>query len=161
MSLPPRQVTNADIQPLAELWWAGWHEAHAVHVPNSLVSQRTLKSFRTRLQSMGDSLRTAGPVGAPDGFCAISNQELDQLYVAPSARGTGLAGRLLQDGETRLIKEGVKRAHLHCLPQNTTAARFYANHGWRETGLFRDIVHGDNGGFALDVIRFEKDLSQT
>ncbi|MDJ0637524.1 MAG: GNAT family N-acetyltransferase [Paracoccaceae bacterium] len=159
MTPPPRQVTPQDIKPLAELWWAGWHEAHAEYVPAELKAQRTLVSFRNRLESLGDLIRTVGPVGAPLGFCAIKNDELNQLFVAPIARGTGLAGALLADGEQRLASAGVKRAHLLCLPENEGAARFYARHGWEDMGVRTDAVDTENGPFPIDAICFEKSLN--
>jgi len=152
-------VTNADVAALAELWWAGWHEAHAAHVPAELTEQRTLKSFRERVQSLGDAIRASGPVGSPIGMCAIQDAEIYQLFVAPSARGTGLASVLLNDGEHRLMAEGFSDVFLFCLPQNQSAARFYARHGWKDCGVTRETFHGANGGFALDAIRFQKRIS--
>lgn len=155
----PRQITEEDLAPLAELWWAGWHEAHAAFVPTELSEQRTLASFQARLKDFGDTVRAIGSLAAPQGFCAIQADQLYQLYVAPAARGTGIAADLLTDGECRLALGGVKRACLLCLPQNTVAARFYARQGWEDCGIKCEKLFGSGGGFELDVIRFEKTLA--
>lgn len=154
-----RPAEPADLAPLARLWYAGWHEAHAAIVPADLTAQRTEASFLNRLENLGDALRTAGPVGKPLGFCAIKGDELYQLFVSPDARGTGLARDLLTDGEARLAARGVARACLLCADGNDRAARFYARAGWTNLGLRRESVDTASGPFFFEVLRFEKDLS--
>ncbi len=153
-----RSADPADIDPLAQLWHDGWNEAHLAHVPAKLAAYRTLDSFRSRTIAFGDRLRTAGPLGAPLGLCAITNDELDQLYVSPAARGTGLAAELLAEGERRMARAGVTRAHLLCLIENKRAARFYERQGWENTGVKIDSLFTEDGPFELRVLRFEKDL---
>jgi GNAT superfamily N-acetyltransferase len=97
-------------------------------------------------------------VGQPLGFCAIRDDELDQLFVSPEARGTGLAARLLADGEARLAARGVKRAHLLCVIENTHAAAFYARKGWENVGAAIEAVQTENGPFRFKLLRFEKSL---
>ncbi len=155
---PIRKAEAADIDPLAQLWFDGWMEAHEAHVPRELTEQRTLESLRTRIKAFADDLRTAGPAGAPLGFCAIKGQELDQLFVAPEGRGTDLAGRLLKDGEDRLAANGVRDAYLLCVIENARAARFYARMGWQNRGVVDGTVSVQDGGFTFRVLRFEKRL---
>ena len=155
---PIRPATPPDLDPLARLWHDGWREAHLAHVPPELTAKRTLASFRARLDGFGDGLRVAGPAGAPLGFCAIRDDELDQLFVAPAARGSGLAARLLADGEARLAANGITRAHLLCVIENTRAAAFYARQGWQNMGVFREAVQTEDGPYRFDLIRFEKTL---
>lgn len=154
-----RPAEPADLDPLAQLWLEGWTEAHAAHVPPELTAKRPLDSFRRRLEGYGDRLRTAGPVGAPLGMCVVTGDELDQIFVAHAARGTGLAAALLADGEARLAASGVTRAHLLCVIENTRAARFYEKYGWKNTGPSRESVFTDDGPFEFTVLRFEKTLT--
>ena len=158
--MKPRLALPADLDPLARLWHDGWREAHLAHVPHELTAKRTLRSFRNRLAAFGEDLRTAGPAGAPLGFCAIREDELDQLFVAPEARGTGLAATLLADAEARLYAKGVRRPHLLCVIQNARAARFYESQGWENMGIAREAVQTEEGPFFFDVLRFEKSLEQ-
>ncbi len=152
----PRPAQPPDLDPLARLWHDGWMEAHEAHVPAELTRKRTLESFRTRLDGFGDGLRVAGEVGRPLGFCAIREDELDQLFVAPDARGSGLAARLIADGEARLKANGIRRAHLLCVIENARAARFYERQGWIDTGISAEAVQTLDGPFTFEVIRFEK-----
>lgn len=153
-----RAVHPADLDSLAQLWFDGWHEAHAAHVPAELTAKRTIESFRTRLGATGDRLRVAGAIGAPLGFCAIQKNELYQLFIGTGARGTGLAAQLLADGEARLAAKGVTRAFLLCVPENLRAFHFYQRQGWENCGLSREAVETLEGPFAVDVLRFEKTL---
>ena len=153
-----RPAIPADLGPLAGLWHDGWHESHAAHVPDGLVRQRTLATFEARLGRYGDRLRTAGPVGAPLGFCVVTEDEIDQLFVAPEARGTGLAEALLADGEARLAASGIREAHLLCLPENRRAVSFYERMGWTDHGVSVRTVEIEAGGFPLPVSVFRKTL---
>ena len=49
-----RSADAAEIEHLAQLWYDGWHQAHASLVPQELTRLRTTESFRERLQA-GDS----------------------------------------------------------------------------------------------------------
>ena len=157
-ALPIRPASPADLDPLARLWQQGWNDAHAAFVPPDLLQYRTLNSFRARLDAYGDRLRTAGPPGTPLGLCAIKPDELDQLYVAPDAQGTGLAARLLADGETRLAAQGTTRAHLLCLKENARAARFYERQGWSNLGVREEALDTAEGPYPIKLFRFEKSL---
>ena len=158
MSPAIRKVMAEDLEPLVTLWHNGWMEAHAAHVPEDLKRLRTRASFAERLIAFGDDARVAGPVGAPLGFCAIDGAEIDQLYVGPSARGSGLARALLEDGAARIRAAGFDTAFLYCEPKNDRAARFYEKCGWRNTGQRVVSLDTSEGPFALPVIIFENSL---
>lgn len=127
-------------------------------MPAELTTRRTLESFGNRLLGFGDGLRVVGPIGAPLGFCAIREDELDQLFVAPETRGSGLAAILLADGELCLAKQGTARAHLLCVIQNHRAVRFYERQGWTNMGVSVEAVQTEDGPFRFELLRFEKNL---
>ena len=106
MTHPIRPATPADIPALTEIWYQGWHEAHAADVPAALTALRTRDDFTRRLIGFDAGLHVGGPDGAPLGFVALKPDEINQLYVAPSARGTGLAAALMADAEARLAAGG-------------------------------------------------------
>ncbi|MEM8789019.1 MAG: GNAT family N-acetyltransferase [Pseudomonadota bacterium] len=144
---------------LARLWHQGWHEAHAAHVPEELTRLRTEDDFARRLRGFGDRLFVAGPPGVALGLCVTDGALLDQLFVAPEARGTGLAAQLLAAGEARIAAAGHRRAELDCLPENARARRFYAAHGWRERGIEPAKLATSAGTFTLPCVIFEKPLA--
>jgi GNAT superfamily N-acetyltransferase len=153
-----REAEESEFEYLARLWYGGWQDAHAGILPEALARYRTLASFLHRLHVEAPHLRVAGPVGQPTGMCIAKEDELNQLYVSASARGTGLAQMLLADGEARLHGNGVRTAWLACAIGNTRAARFYEKNGWQLRGEEFVALDTPDGPFRLNIWRYEKQL---
>lgn len=77
-----RAAEAAEIDPLARVWYEGWHDAHAPIVPAELTRVRTLESFRDRIQEALPNVRVVGPTGAPVGFYIVKGAEFYQLFVS-------------------------------------------------------------------------------
>lgn len=150
------EITELD--QLAGIWFEGWQDAHAEILPKELKEDRTFESCRTRLADLLEATSVLGPIGAPYGFCSLKDDELYQLYVSATFRGTGAAHLLMHDAEARLSANGVRKAWLACAIGNDRAARFYEKSGWRRVGVVTNRVQLSSGPFDLDVWRFEKDL---
>jgi GNAT superfamily N-acetyltransferase len=153
-----RDARSSEIGQLAEIWFDGWHDAHARIVPAELTRLRTLLSFDERLRAAMPSVRVAVAVDAPVGFYYLKDTELYQFYVASRARGSGVAAALMADAEARLVEGGVRRPWLACAVGNDRAARFYEKCGWVRIGTINDHVEVPGGTFALEVWRYEKVL---
>ncbi len=156
----PRDARADEIDALAELWHEGWRDAHTGIVPVELARLRTLDNFRERLGGALVETRVVGPLGAPAGFTILKGDELYQLYVARTARGTGVAAVLMTDAEQRLGRRGVTTAWLACAIGNERAARFYERQGWRRAGVATNAAETSQGTFMLDVWRYEKALAR-
>jgi GNAT superfamily N-acetyltransferase len=154
-----RGALPTELDQLATIWHDGWHEAHAHLMPDELTRLRTFESFRDRLRAALAELRVAGPSGEPVGFCLIKGDELYQLFVSASGRGTGAAAALVGDAEVRLAGRGVQRAWLACAIGNDRAARFYEKCGWTRVGTMINEAETSRGPFSLEVWRYEKQLS--
>jgi GNAT superfamily N-acetyltransferase len=154
-----RAAAEEEIDHLARVWYDGWQDAHAQIVPFELKRLRTLESFRQRLHAALPNVRVAGPVGAPVGFCILKGDELDQLFVSASSRGSGVAAALIADAEARLSEDGVDVAWLACARGNERAARFYEKHGWHRVATVAIQVEIRAGTLPLEVWRFEKPLT--
>ena len=152
----PRDASPADIDPLADLWHAGWHDAHADLLPAEVVADRTLQSFHDRLTANLNAVRTIGDIGHPLGLTWIKGAELNQFYVAAEARGQGIAATLMADAEARMQAAGVKTAWLDCAIGNLRAARFYEKSDWRRTGTVTIDVTLTTGTRPFEVWRYEK-----
>lgn len=153
-----RPAEASEIDALAQLWHAGWQDAHAAVLPAALARLRTFQSFAERLQGMLADVRVIGDLGTPLGFCAIKHDELDQLFVAPEGRGTGMAAALVADAEQRLAAHGVTTAWLACAIGNHRAARFYEKCGWTLAGTVVNRLETIEGPFDLEIWRYEKTL---
>lgn len=156
--MTPREPTADERDPVARLWHAGWHDAHASLLPAELTRTRSLESFQPRLDASWHGTRVVGPPGAPVGLCIVRGDELYQLFVAPAERGTGVAAALLADAEHRMSQSGVRTAWLSCAIGNTRAARFYDKSGWSLVGSMRYHTETPAGPFPVDVWRYEKAL---
>jgi GNAT superfamily N-acetyltransferase len=111
-SMDVRAAEQLDIDPLAQLWYDGWHDAHAQIVPAELTKLRTLESFRERLQAVLPDVRVIGPPGVPHAFWIVKGDEIYQFYVAASFRGSGTGAALMGDAEAVLAQRGVQTAWL-------------------------------------------------
>jgi GNAT superfamily N-acetyltransferase len=148
-----RQADISEVDTLAKLWYDGWQDAHAQILPAELTKVRTLPSFRERLLAALADVRVAGPPGTPVGLCIVKRDELNQLYVSASARGTGVAARLLIEGEARIRANGFTQAWLACAIGNERAARFYEKHGWQRVG--NEVIHLVSGS-VVKVLKSSK-----
>jgi ribosomal protein S18 acetylase RimI-like enzyme len=155
-----RSADEAELDHVAKIWYDAWRDAHEQIVPAELTGLRTLESFRERLRAALPDVRVVGEPGEPVGFCVVKGAELYQLFVAAPARGSGAAAVLIADAEDRLAENGVTTAWLACAIGNERAARFYEKRGWRRAGTMVNRLETANGEFALEVWRYEKDLSE-
>jgi GNAT superfamily N-acetyltransferase len=153
-----RTAARAEVDALCRIWHEGWHDAHASIVPEELTRARTLERFTERMARAIEEVRVVGELGAPAGFTMLKDDELDQLYVAREARGSGVAAELIAEAEERLRERGVARAWLACAIGNERAARFYEKRGWTRTGIVVSRLQIPTGIFLLDVWRYEKAL---
>jgi GNAT superfamily N-acetyltransferase len=149
-------ATAADLEAIARIWYEGWQDAHAAILPPALARFRTLERFRVRAARALPRTRVAAVEGVLVGFTMVNHDELDQLYVAAAARGTGVAAALLADAEQRIAAAGVQTAWLACAIGNDRAARFYEKSGWRRVGTFTHHAETPEGPFQLEAWRFEK-----
>lgn len=162
MSKPTLEVRNPDdseVDQIAQVWYDGWQDAHAALMPETLTHARTLDSFRERIRAGLSRVRVVGSLGKPVGFYMLKGEELDQLFVAAEARGTGVAAALIDDAEAMLARNNVETAWLACAIGNHRAAKFYEKCGWRLTGNVVVKLDIPGGQFPLEVWRFEKPLA--
>ncbi len=158
MDVTLEPASEGDIDQISAIWDAGWHEAHAEIVPPALRALRTPESFRDRARAnlVGTSIARRGAEIL--GFCMIQDDELYQMYVSVTARGSGVAQALIEEAEARIRGAGHPLAWLACAIGNGRAGRFYEKSGWSNAG--RRVVELDTseGVFPMEVWRFEKRL---
>ena len=152
-----RAATPDDIDAIATVWHSGWPEGHLGHVPDALLLHRRLADFQSRVPALLERtiVATIGPDVA--GFVMVHKDELEQIYVAEAARGSGVAAALLRHAESE-IGERFDLAWLAVVAGNTRARRFYSRNGWRDAGVFEHEAPIEGGSVPLAAHRYEKDL---
>lgn len=130
-----RPATTADMAAVADLWHEGWHYGHAGHVPEGLTALRTSEAFRARTPArVTDTTVAFDGSGHLLGFVMVVGDEVEQVFVGPSARGSGVASVLLVEAELQVATVGHDEAWLAVVAGNARARRFYERCGWHDRG---------------------------
>lgn len=154
-----RPATAADMAAVADLWHEGWHVGHAGHVPDGLTAARTLEAFHARTPTrVADTTVALGDSGELLGFVMVVGDEVEQVFVGPDARGTGLAGVLLEEAERQVLVGGHETAWLAVVAGNARARAFYEKRGWRDEGDLPYEVTACGQTFVSPCRRYVKHL---
>jgi len=153
-----RPAAESDVERLAQIWFEGWHSAHAAIVPEALTRLRTLESFGDRIREHLPDIRVLVVNRGLAGFAMVRGDEVYQFYVDAPARGSGAAAVLMADVEASLASRGVRVAWLACAIGNERAARFYEKCGWRRVSTVVNDADTAAGPFPIRVWRYEKTL---
>ena len=139
-----REFAEPDLSALLDLWVAAWRETGFAI---DFKARRPWLDQRLRAHRDGGGAIVVGldAAGRPAGFVTIdpSNGYLDQLCVAPTERGSGLAVALL-DAAKRLAPGVVE---LDVNADNGRARRFYEREG------FQAITRGLSAQSCLPTLR--------
>jgi ribosomal protein S18 acetylase RimI-like enzyme len=152
-----RPATEADAPEVALIWFEGWRDAHLGHVSEEVVSVRTEASFRSRASGRVADTTVATIDGEVAGFSMVVDDEVEQVYVARTHRGTGLAVALLATAEEIVAANGHESAWLAVVAGNARARRFYERNGWIDAGPI-DYEGATAGGppVLIPARRYEK-----
>jgi putative acetyltransferase len=138
------------------LWHDGWIDGHRGHVPEGLVAHRDLEDFRARVPGqLGTTTVAVDDDDRITGFVTICDDELEQMYVAAGARGSGVADELIAQAET-LIARDHDTAWLAVVSGNGRARRFYERRGWSDGGPFDYAAAVAGGTFLVPSRRYVK-----
>src|SRR5947208_10300052 len=101
-----RPGTPDDAAVVADIWFDGWHPAHDGHVPNGLTERRTREAFHERSPKRVADTTVAQVDGEVAGFIMVVDDEVEQIYVAASHQGRGVATMLLREAERQVAANG-------------------------------------------------------
>jgi GNAT superfamily N-acetyltransferase len=149
-----RQATLDDAAAVAQIWREGWDDGHSGHVPDALVAVRTPQSFSQRAADRVGDTTVAVVDGEVAGFTMVVDDELEQLYVSRSHRGSGIAEVLLGDARRAIGAAGHPRAWLAVATGNARARRFYEKCGWVDEGPFIHSAPSESGSISVPSHRF-------
>jgi ribosomal protein S18 acetylase RimI-like enzyme len=153
-----RAATPEDTDAIAEIWHRGWRDGHLGNVPDALLEHRRYEDFHARVPPRIADSTIAVVDGRIVGFVTVREDEVEQVYVAADARGTGTADELLRHAEERIAAR-FDVAWLSVVEGNARARRFYERNGWRDAGAhdYRAEIRG--GTLPVPCRRYEKRVS--
>ena len=149
-----RPATSADADTVAQIWREGWRDGHLGHVPAALVEVRSPESFLQRAADRVGDTTVAVVDGDIAGFTMVTGDEVEQVYVARSQRGSGVAALLLDDASRRIGDAGHEVAWLAVATGNERARRFYRRSGWTDEGAFDYAASTDSGSTPVPCHRY-------
>ncbi len=154
-----RPADAGDMSAVADLWHEGWHDAHAGHVPEGLTAARTLAAFHERTPSrVADTTVAMSDDGELLGFVMVVDDEVEQVFVGRSARGSGLAPLLLVEAERQVAAAGHVSAWLAVVAGNARARAFYEKQGWTDAGDLPYEVTAGGERFVSPCRRYVKSV---
>jgi len=154
-----RPATSADAPAVAIIWHRGWRDGHIGHVSDELVSARTEASFRLRASQRVPDTTVATVDGAVAGFIMVVGDEVEQVYVAPAHRGTGVAATLLAKAEEIVAGNGHESAWLAVVAGNARARSFYERNGWIDRGLIEYPAATGGASVVVPAHRYDKPVT--
>lgn len=154
-----RKATADDVGVVARIWHIGWTDGHAGHVPPELVLFRNQEQFVSRARARIECMWVAESQSQTVGFVVVKGDEVEQIYVDRSSRGTGVAAMLLHKAEAEIRSAGHRQAWLAVVAGNQRARSFYSRLGWRDSGPISYLAETEVGPLAVPSHRYEIDLS--
>jgi GNAT superfamily N-acetyltransferase len=151
-----RRGEQRDAGAVAEIWRLGWRDGHLGLVPDELVEARTDESFRARASERISEMTVAVAGGAIAGFVLVVGDEVEQVYVSASHRGTGVADVLLSEAEQQVRANEHPKAWLAVVEGNARARAFYERAGWRDEGPFEYSAATADRPVAVPCRRYTK-----
>jgi GNAT superfamily N-acetyltransferase len=155
-----RKATAEDVAAVARIWHTGWADGHVGHVPPELVRHRSQEQqFVPRVRERLDATWVAEAHGQTVGFVVVKDDEVEQIFVDRTARGTGVAAMLLRKGEAEIRGAGHRRAWLAVVAGNQRARSFYSRLGWRDAGPMSYLAETEDGPLEVPTHRYVIDLT--
>ena len=154
-----RPATDEDVDDLARIWHEAWGDGHRGNVPDALVRHRGRDQFTPRAAERIATSWVGEVGGRPVGFVTVLEDEIEQIFVDSTARGSGMAGLLLERGQRAIRDAGHANAWLAVVAGNARARAFYEKSGWRDVGPFDYQAQTDDGPIDVPCRRYEIDLS--
>jgi GNAT superfamily N-acetyltransferase len=154
-----RPARPADVDDVARVWQAAWHDGHRGRVPDALIEARDAAYFAERARELVEHVTLAEDDSALLGVLIVRGDELQQLMVTAAARGRGVGGLLLAEAERQVAAAGHDEIWLAVVPGNDTARAFYESRGWVDRGAETyDAVALAGDAVPVPVLRYVKGL---
>ncbi|PRY26504.1 ribosomal protein S18 acetylase RimI-like enzyme [Aliiruegeria haliotis] len=145
-----RDARPSDLPALLELQIASWRSAYAGILPEAYLGSPVARDLTRKWQALPeepDFTLVAVEDDRPLGLLVMrmagrERPYLDNLHVAPAAKGQGCGRLMMTSAARRLLHLGQDRMELTVLEENAAARGVYARLGGFEGTPFADILFG-------------------
>jgi putative acetyltransferase len=138
-----RKAAPADIPALAEVAERSYGAAFRAFLSEAELATRNRAYYVERFGQAWDRIRVAVAHDRIVGFCLMTGQHVDMLFVQPDRTGQGIGKALLRHA----VASGA--ATLECFAENRSARRFYEREGWRVVREYTRASVGQERTFLL------------
>jgi len=142
MSVVLRPATPGDVEALARVAHASFHQGFADIMTAESLAQRPLDFFATRFAEQWPHVTVALVDGELLGFSMVRNFHIDMFFVDPAAQGKRIGAAMLRHAEAAGART------LECFRDNHAARGFYEKAGWHLTGGTRRAFCGTEYDFV-------------
>jgi GNAT superfamily N-acetyltransferase len=111
-----------------------WQLTYAGRLPQSLIAERTLVSFKEHLEERRNSCWLAWLGDGLIGLATTRTNCLEDIWVSRRFQRQGIATRLLDTVTQNLSRRGYHFAQVGCESFNRNAIDFFLATGWRKIG---------------------------
>ncbi|MEU3962410.1 GNAT family N-acetyltransferase [Streptomyces buecherae] len=148
----PASPTDGDV--IGQIHAASWRVAYADFFSPDFFAQALHRRRHRWHDVLAEQSRHTALLGAADSrplafsYFGPSPARPDEVeifgfYGHPDGWGSGVAQALMAGTLTAIRERGAHRIHLWTLRDTPQSRRFYAKHGFTESGVVRDFDYGD------------------
>jgi len=121
-----REMRTAELPTVIEVWYRSMSQSLTEIGSKQRPSEEGAHHFFRNVVAQRCDLWVAEHAKTIVGMLALAGNEVERLYVAPEARGSGIGSALLEQAKA-VYPDGLWLVTLQC---NTRARRFYERHGF-------------------------------
>jgi GNAT superfamily N-acetyltransferase len=129
-----RRADAGDADPIAVLVHRLWHDTYSSHLPPETVTACTEASVRAEIEPRIGRAWVARLGDRVVGYCAVSGNCVEEIWVAARQQRRGVGSRLLAAALADLRERGYQAVQAGCEDFNVPARAFLEHHGWRVIG---------------------------
>ncbi|MFG1874098.1 GNAT family N-acetyltransferase [Sphaerisporangium sp. NPDC049003] len=162
------EASANDGDVLGEIHVESWKAAYAPFFAPEFFAQALEQrrcQWHDRIAKGEDSIMLAALEGRPLTLSFFGSSpartgmaQIFSFFGHPAGWGTGIAGALMTATLRRLRQEGFTHVHLWTLRDTPQSLRFYAKHGFTDSGEVRGYDFGD--GNLVDQVEYELALTE-
>jgi ribosomal protein S18 acetylase RimI-like enzyme len=155
--LTVRPGVAEDADRIAALVHGLWHDIYAPHLAREVGEERTEAVVRAEVEPRLDRAWVAWLGDRLVGYCAVSANCIEDLWVAARHQRRGIGSRLMAAALADLREHGYQSVQAGCEDFNAPACAFLEHHGWRVIGT--EPQHRAPSGRLVRALVYSREIT--